>query len=287
MRDCFIIMPVTTPPELYPQYGNDPDHFKHVLDYLFVPALQRIGYTGIPPLATGADLIHAEIIKQLGTAELVLCDISTLNSNVFFELGIRTALDMPVSMVKDTFTEAVPFDATIINHHTYDASLEPWILSNEIQRMSDHLLQSVNRSENRNTLWKYFGLTEKALMSSPGSALEQKIDYIIVNLEAMRQFAAERVATPSTRQAGGTDLTRWIVEQAQVIASEYSAKLKLSEAADNFVTLDLGPFGLPEHSINSIEHLGDAYGIRVRVIGGDSTFGNLDAAHSKKLQFKR
>ena len=42
---------------------------------------------------TGADLIHAQIVKNLQFADVVLCDVSTHNPNVFFELGIRTALN--------------------------------------------------------------------------------------------------------------------------------------------------------------------------------------------------
>ena len=49
----------------------------------------------MPPTASGSDLIHAKIIKNLETADLVLCDMSALNPNVFFEFGMRTALNKP------------------------------------------------------------------------------------------------------------------------------------------------------------------------------------------------
>src|SRR4051812_33051724 len=81
MPNCFIIMPLTTPDTYVNLYGNDKDHFIHVLDHLFKPAITKIEYTPIPPIAEGSDLIHAGIIKQLETADLVLCDISTLNAN--------------------------------------------------------------------------------------------------------------------------------------------------------------------------------------------------------------
>lgn len=90
MKNCFIIMPVSVPESLI-ETCNDPDHFTHVFQYLFKPALEKTGYEVIPPAATGADIIHASIIKNLEEADLVLCDISTLNPNVFFELGIRTS----------------------------------------------------------------------------------------------------------------------------------------------------------------------------------------------------
>ena len=70
-KHCFIIMPLTTPDNMLIQYGNDEDHFYHVLDYIFVPSVEKAGYKPIRPIAEGADNIPAEIIKNLVTAELV------------------------------------------------------------------------------------------------------------------------------------------------------------------------------------------------------------------------
>src|ERR1035441_5058521 len=104
---CFIIMPISTPADMLPLYSNDADHFKHVLERLFIPAVKKAGLEPIPPKSRGSDIIHAKIIKSLETAELVLCDISTLNPNVFFELGVRTALNNPVCYVKDDATARI------------------------------------------------------------------------------------------------------------------------------------------------------------------------------------
>jgi hypothetical protein len=95
-RECFIISPISTPDELAGRYGDDKDHFRHVIEELMMPAAEMAGYVPRSPIARGSDLIHAEIVRQLETADVVLCDISTLNANVFFELGIRTAIDKPV-----------------------------------------------------------------------------------------------------------------------------------------------------------------------------------------------
>jgi len=118
-KHCFIIMPITTPDNMVDQYEHSggKDHFKHVLDCLFVPAVKEAGYEPIPPTTKGSDIIHAGIIQNLETADLVLCDMSSLNPNVFFEFGIRTSLNKPVCVVKDDLTKKVPFDTGIINHH--------------------------------------------------------------------------------------------------------------------------------------------------------------------------
>ena len=108
-RTCFVAMPITTP-DAYAEKLGDPDHFKHVLAHLFTPALEAAGLKVIPPSTTGAQMIHAEIIKNLEQADFVLCDLSDLNPNVFFELGIRTSLDRPVMHVRDNLTSRIPFE---------------------------------------------------------------------------------------------------------------------------------------------------------------------------------
>ena len=49
---------------------NDDLHFSHVLEHLMAPAVEKAGYEPIKPTAVGADLIHAEIIRQLETRGL-------------------------------------------------------------------------------------------------------------------------------------------------------------------------------------------------------------------------
>ena len=88
---CFIIMPVTTPADVAERY-NDKNHFGHVLDCLFVPAVEKAELEPVEPIASGSDLIHARIIKNLENTDVVLCDVSILNPNVFFELGDRKSV---------------------------------------------------------------------------------------------------------------------------------------------------------------------------------------------------
>ena len=110
---CFIIMPLTTPARYVDHYKGDTDHFIHVLDHLFKPAIQAAGMDPIPPISKGSEIIHGDIIRNLETADLVLCDMSILNPNVFFELGIRTALNKSVAIIRDNVTERIPFDLNL------------------------------------------------------------------------------------------------------------------------------------------------------------------------------
>jgi hypothetical protein len=181
-------MPVSTTADMAVVYGGDSQHFLHVLDYLFVPAIEKAGYEPIKPVMSGADVIQAEIVRNLETADLVLCDITAHNPNVFFELGIRTSLDRPVALVRDSVTERLPFDTGIMNTHTYDAGLYPWRLSSEIEALADHIVKSAERSKGSNPLWKYFGLTQRAEPQSdgPGDPVLDKLDLLLAEVHASR-----------------------------------------------------------------------------------------------------
>jgi hypothetical protein len=187
-------MPITTPPEAVDLYGGDRDHFVHVLEHLFVPAIEKAGYEPVEPSAQGGDLIQAEIVKNLETADVVLCDISGLNPNVFFELGIRTALNRPVCMVRDEHTQRVPFDTGIINTHTYRAGLHPWQLEAEIEALASHLTTTAERAEGRNSLWSYFGLTQRgtdAAEAVGGNPEQATLQLILDEMQRLRRSARE------------------------------------------------------------------------------------------------
>lgn len=186
-KSCFIIMPITTPEGMVEKYRDGKKHFEHVLECLFGPSVSRAGYEPVPPKAKGSDLIHAGIIENLETADLVLCDMSCLNPNVFFEFGIRTALNKPVCLVKDEFIGKVPFDTTILNFQDYQSTLEPWDLDKEINKLSEHIAASAKRSKDVNTLWKYFGLKQEAQVYEGETGTEGKLDFLAMQMGAVLQ----------------------------------------------------------------------------------------------------
>jgi hypothetical protein len=236
MAECFIIMPITTPVDRLARFNGDEDHFQHILEHLFKPAVEAAGFEPISPIAYGSDLIHAEIIRNLESSELVLCDISCINPNVFFELGIRTAVDRPVALVRDNFTTDIPFDTGIVNFHTYNASLAPWLLPTEMEKLSSHVKESYERSEGRNPLWRYFGLTTRGAFKPEESPMEAKIDLVLHQLRdvAERTQASHveepdpvrTVPRPSRRSRSSPEGILWgkVVPELQAIASSMGVK---------------------------------------------------------------
>jgi hypothetical protein len=177
-KKCFVIMPITTPVSMLERYRDGATHFTHVYECLFKPSIQQAGYTPIPPKADGSDLIHGGIIENLESVALVLCDMSCLNPNVFFEWGIRTALNKPVCVVKDELTEKVPFDTGFLNHHEYSSKLDSWDIETERKKLADHLTASASKGDGNNALWKYFGLSAKGRSYESGEGKDDRLDLL-------------------------------------------------------------------------------------------------------------
>ena len=113
--------------------------------------------------------------------------MSILNPNVFFEFGIRAALDKPVALVVDDKTSPIPFDAGIINFHQYDSSLFPWTLEKQKKELTKHVKNAYKKSEGKNALWKYFGVSQTGTFKPEEAELGDKIDVIMKQLSALER----------------------------------------------------------------------------------------------------
>ena len=108
--DCFIIMPISDPP------GYEAGHFRHVYDDLIKPACKHLNYNPVrADDIAGTSLIHVDILKKIVESPIAICDLSSRNPNVLFELGIRQAFDKPVVLIQEVGTEKI-FDIGILKY---------------------------------------------------------------------------------------------------------------------------------------------------------------------------
>ena len=211
--DCFIIMPMTTRDEQLKLYAGDADHFKHALSCIFLPAIERAGFRAVPPPSVGGELIHSDIVHQLSRAKMVLCDMSGLNANVFFEFGIRTALNLPVALIVDDVTASVPFDAGIINYHKYSSQLLAWEIEHEITHLANHICAVSQKADGRNALWKFFGVASAANPDAHPASTD-KLDVIFQLLNKIATDSADRRVQPTSAELHDRILTtRFNVER--------------------------------------------------------------------------
>ena len=83
-------------------------------------------------------IIHKTIVNNIYNNDLIICDVSSKNSNVMFELGLRIAFGKPVILIKDEITD-YSFDTSGIEHVPYDSGFE----FDKMQRFMDALANKV------------------------------------------------------------------------------------------------------------------------------------------------
>ncbi len=141
MKECFVMMPFSDQP------GYQPDHFKRVFDYLIKPACENAGYKAKrvdENAKTG--IIMIEILDMIVECDLAICDMSSRNPNVFYELGLRQAFDKKCVLIKDNKTE-YPFDVNMLRTVEYDSSLRIDLIQNKVDELAMAIKETADNSK--------------------------------------------------------------------------------------------------------------------------------------------
>lgn len=181
--ECFIAMPITVHEDEAKLY-RDAKHWEHVMEQLFIPAIEKAGFRPIKPFTNGSGMIMARIVQYLAEAPMVLCDLSQLNPNVMYELGVRTSLDKPIALVKDEHL-TMPFDIGGINTHKYDSSISSWDLESQVSAIAAHIVETANAGEG-NPMWRRFGVGIVAnTPTSNESPTEARLDVLSEQVDSI------------------------------------------------------------------------------------------------------
>lgn len=178
-KKCGIIMPIATTSE-YPK-----EHWKEVLNIL----VEAISETEFEARLVSDDvaigLIHERIVNNIYNDEIVVCDVSSKNPNVMFELGLRLAFDKPTIIIKDEKT-GYSFDTGVIEHLNYPSSLR----FNSIVEFKKDLIKKINATysksiteQNFSPFLKSFGKTIVPAKINSTEIPESK--YILEKLESI------------------------------------------------------------------------------------------------------
>src|ERR1044071_653917 len=113
LPECFVVMPISDPD------GYQPGHFGRVFSDLVAPACERAGFHAIrADDIRETNLIHLDVLQRLLDSAMVLCDLSSRNPNVLFELGLRQAFDKPVVLIQEVGTPKI-FDIAPLRFTEY------------------------------------------------------------------------------------------------------------------------------------------------------------------------
>lgn len=117
VQECFVIMPVSDPD------GSPSIHFRRVFDDLIAPACQCARFKPVrSDEVKQTNLIHLEVLRRLINAPMVICDLSTRNPNVLFELGVRQAFNLKTVLIAEEETPRI-FDMHPLRIVSYNREL--------------------------------------------------------------------------------------------------------------------------------------------------------------------
>lgn len=139
---CGIIMPIS---------GIDGTcytraHWEEVRGILEEAAMDAGFAPGMVSESEPTAVIQANIVNNVYYADIVVCDVSTRNPNVMFELGMRLAFNRPVVIVKDDATDYI-FDIGIIQHVGYPCQLNYRSIEKFIQELAEKLQATYKASK--------------------------------------------------------------------------------------------------------------------------------------------
>jgi len=179
-KKCGIIMPISSID------GCEESHWTDVLNILN-EAIGDSGFEG--NLVSNADdvgIIHKRIIQNLYDNPIVVCDVSSKNPNVMFELGLRLAFDKPTIIVKDDKT-SYTFDTSAIEHLEYPRDLRFTKIVEFKELLADKIKATYTKATkdtNYTTFLKHFGEFKVAKIDKKEVSGQE---YIIDELKNMRR----------------------------------------------------------------------------------------------------
>lgn len=113
---CGLIMPIAS------NEGGTAEHWRQVRE-IITSAISSLNLkVQMVSESEAVNVIHKNIVQNIFSNEIVICDVSSRNPNVMFELGMRLAFDKPVVIIKDRDTP-FSFDISSIQHIEYPHSL--------------------------------------------------------------------------------------------------------------------------------------------------------------------
>lgn len=124
-KKCFTIMPFTVRDADLPRYYNDDNHWNEVYRGLIIPAVKEAGLQcERDDEDDSSRLITENIWRKIEEADVILCDLSAHNPNVYLELGWALRADKRFVLIKDDVTQ-FNFDLNRFYTYEYSHRLQP------------------------------------------------------------------------------------------------------------------------------------------------------------------
>lgn len=140
-------------------------HFTRVYEHLIKPACEQAGFK--PERADETprtDVIMAGILKKIIACDIAICDLSSRNANVFYELGLRHAFNKKTVLIKD-YKTPMPFDISGIRTLTYNENLRIDEVQKIIPEIARYLKETNDTDEKEaNSMLQMLSIEEPATL---------------------------------------------------------------------------------------------------------------------------
>lgn len=171
--ECFVIMPISN------QKDYDDGHFTLVYEDIIKPAIEANNMKPIRADETkNTNLIQLDILKRIIETPIAICDMSSKNPNVFYELGMRQAFDMPTVLIKDESTNA-PFDISGLRYITYSKNMKHRDVKKAIEELTNCIKETYSKKDDKaeiNSLIRLMELTTPASFNTIDITDSEKIE---------------------------------------------------------------------------------------------------------------
>ncbi|KAA9018271.1 hypothetical protein [Sphingobium limneticum] len=228
---CGIIMPIAAMPPKY-----DAAHWIDVRRVIDAAIIKADMTPQIVSDSFEGDVIQRRIINNLYDNPVVVCDVSGVNPNVMFELGMRITFKQPVVIITDDY-DTIPFDTKVIEHLGYPRDLHIHHTTDFIEKLADRIqrLHEQKKSDTFTSFIEEFGTFEVLEPTKKVVPAEQLILDRLTQIEARLSRPSEiEMMREINRRAHGAVLKNDELVEYNFVFKPSTTMDQVKELSDHF-----------------------------------------------------
>jgi hypothetical protein len=184
---CFVIMPFSVRDHDLEKYNGDRNHWNEVYEGLIEPAVEAAGMR----LERDDDDLSSRLVvdgiwKKIENADVVLCDLSSFNPNVYLELGWALRADKKFVLIKDELTD-FSFDLNQFHTCVYSSKLKPSSLKVDVKKLSKAIEETASEEDRQYSMVKRMALTTAIELDAGSDRQADMLELIYKKLDALPQ----------------------------------------------------------------------------------------------------
>ncbi|HDL8567027.1 TPA: hypothetical protein ACMY33_001008 [Yersinia enterocolitica] len=259
-KTCFVIMPIAD----NPTYDNG--HFDRVYKHLIAPACRVAGFTPIrADEVNSSNMIVLDILKKIVECDIAVCDLSSKNPNVLYELGLRQAFNKKTVLIKDRITTS-PFDVQAFRYAEYDNTLRVDYVQNEILSLAASIKSTYEAKDDINSIVQLLQIEpakigEKTQLSTTDTIILSAIKNLTNRVDNLSITNAYSNVSSIRRNTANSALTGYVksgsknIYRTPITLNEIIATNSISSIKENF------EFFYNDESIGNLESFDTKNGV--------------------------